>query len=130
MGEKIPQEARVFALIDVYDALRSNRPYKSALTHDEASDIILSESGKHFDPAIVRVFADVPANVWNEISAAAPTVSLFHDALDVISQFGLPPVASRKRRKNLNHDTVLDSQIVTARPGPPERVQNVDGPST
>lgn len=89
-AEEIPLEARVFALIDVYDALRSIRPYKPALPHEEARNIILRESGKHFDPAVVRAFAEVPGSVWDEISSVAPTVSLFREAITIIGQIGLP----------------------------------------
>jgi putative two-component system response regulator len=54
--EEIPLEARIFALADAYDAIRSKRPYKEALPHVEAVRIIKSDSGKHFDPDIVEAF--------------------------------------------------------------------------
>ena len=47
------------AVADVYDALITERVYKSAVPHDEAVKIIKEESGKHFDPAVVDVFLDV-----------------------------------------------------------------------
>ena len=56
-GENIPLSARLMALADVYDALRSKRPYKSAFSHEEASDLILRERGQHFDPALVDAFS-------------------------------------------------------------------------
>ncbi|UUV18130.1 HD domain-containing protein [Fusobacteria bacterium ZRK30] len=55
-GEEIPVEARIVALSDVYDALRQERVYKKAFTHEKSMEIIISESGKHFDPRIVEVF--------------------------------------------------------------------------
>jgi putative two-component system response regulator len=55
-GEDIPIAARLFAVIDVWDALTSDRPYRSALTRQDASRYILEESGRHFDPAIVQLF--------------------------------------------------------------------------
>ena len=55
-GTDIPLHGRLMALIDVYDALVSDRPYKKAFPHEEAVHIILEESGRHFDPDIVRVF--------------------------------------------------------------------------
>lgn len=55
-GEEIPLEARIVALVDVYDALRSRRPYKEGYSHLETIEIIKAESGKHFDPYIVSVF--------------------------------------------------------------------------
>lgn len=52
-GEAIPLAARLMAVADVYDALISPRPYKLALTHDEALDYIRKGSGSHFDPRVV-----------------------------------------------------------------------------
>lgn len=53
-GEKIPLSARIVAIVDVYDALTSKRPYKDAMTHEEALSIITRESGEHFDPLMVE----------------------------------------------------------------------------
>lgn len=55
-GEAIPLTARLMALADVYDALHSARPYKPAMTHAQAADIILQGRGRHFDPEIVDIF--------------------------------------------------------------------------
>ncbi|NLD94565.1 MAG: response regulator [Fibrobacter sp.] len=55
-GEDIPLSARIVALADVYDALVSRRVYKSAMPHDTAKSIIISERGRHFDPRIVDAF--------------------------------------------------------------------------
>ena len=55
-GEAIPLSARMMALADVYDALRSKRVYKPAFSHEKAMEIILEGRGKHFDPALVDLF--------------------------------------------------------------------------
>jgi serine/threonine protein kinase len=55
-GEAIPPAARLVALADTYDALRRQRPHKRALSHAEATRVILHESGGQFDPALVRAF--------------------------------------------------------------------------
>ncbi|MBN2627561.1 MAG: HD domain-containing protein [Spirochaetales bacterium] len=55
-GDEIPLCARLMAIIDVYDALISHRPYKKALTHEEAVAIITDCSGTHFDPLLVERF--------------------------------------------------------------------------
>jgi len=55
-GEEIPLAGRLMALIDVYDALVSDRPYRDAMSHDEAVSTITKESGKQFDPQIVDIF--------------------------------------------------------------------------
>jgi response regulator RpfG family c-di-GMP phosphodiesterase len=57
-GEQIPLAARIMALADVYDALRSRRVYKAGMNHEEALAIIREGQGKHFDPDIVAVFLD------------------------------------------------------------------------
>ena len=54
--EQIPLSARIMALADVYDALRSKRVYKEAFPHEKALEIILQGSGKHFDPLTVEAF--------------------------------------------------------------------------
>jgi len=55
-GEQIPVSARIMALADVYDALRSERCYKSAFPHRESCAIIVDDSGEHFDPELVAAF--------------------------------------------------------------------------
>lgn len=55
-GEEIPLSARIVALADVYDALTVKRVYKSAFAHEVARGIILSGTGKHFDPQVVNAF--------------------------------------------------------------------------
>jgi len=58
-GERIPLPARLFAVVDVYDALTSVRPYRPAWTESEALDYIKTQSGKHFDPSVVPVFLNI-----------------------------------------------------------------------
>ncbi|MBN2560065.1 MAG: response regulator [Phycisphaerae bacterium] len=55
-GEDIPLESRIVALSDTYDALCSQRPYKPALSEDEALTIIRDEVGQHFDPEVYAAF--------------------------------------------------------------------------
>ncbi|HCU37305.1 MAG TPA: two-component system response regulator [Armatimonadetes bacterium] len=54
--EQIPLAARIVALADVYDALVSKRVYKAAIPHDVARQLIIDDSGTHFDPAVVEAF--------------------------------------------------------------------------
>ena len=58
-GESIPLEGRIMAIVDVYDALISVRPYKLSFTSDEAAQIIIQGSGTHFDPALIETFSKV-----------------------------------------------------------------------
>jgi putative nucleotidyltransferase with HDIG domain len=58
-GEEIPLAARIFAVVDVYDALTSDRPYRAAWSHERALAYIREQAGRHFDPRVVEVFEQV-----------------------------------------------------------------------
>ncbi len=72
VGEEIPMLGRLVAVADVYDALVSKRPYKRALSSEQARGIILRESGQHFDPTVVAAFADMPVSMLNEFEVEPP----------------------------------------------------------
>jgi len=55
-GEQIPLAARIFAVADVWDALRSDRPYRKGWPEDEIATHIQAQAGTHFDPQVVEVF--------------------------------------------------------------------------
>jgi putative two-component system response regulator len=55
-GEEIPLSARIFAVIDVWDAVTSDRPYRLAWDKQKALDHIREQNGKHFDPYVVDLF--------------------------------------------------------------------------
>jgi HD-GYP domain-containing protein (c-di-GMP phosphodiesterase class II) len=55
-GEKIPLAARIFAVVDVFDALTSDRPYRPAWTTKKAIEHIRQQAGLYFDPKVVVVF--------------------------------------------------------------------------
>jgi putative nucleotidyltransferase with HDIG domain len=57
--EEIPFAARIFPVIDVWDALTSDRPYRKAMPNDEVRRLIQADSGKHFDPLVVEAFMDL-----------------------------------------------------------------------
>ena len=57
-GEQIPLPARIFTLVDVYDAMISDRPYRKARSKGEAVQYIHDESGRHFDPIVVDLFME------------------------------------------------------------------------
>jgi len=60
-GEHIPLVARIFAVIDVFDALSSDRPYRKAWPHEKIIEYMREESGKHFDPKAVELFLQMMA---------------------------------------------------------------------
>lgn len=55
-GKNIPMSARIFAVVDVWDALTSDRPYRFAWPEHQALEYITKESGRHFDPDVVNAF--------------------------------------------------------------------------
>ncbi|SCC94257.1 Cyclic di-GMP phosphodiesterase response regulator RpfG [Thiomonas sp. X19] len=70
-GQDIPLSARILAVVDVYDALTSRRPYKEAWTHEKAQDYLRQQAGSHMDPELVKVFlADLTG--LTEISTSLP----------------------------------------------------------
>jgi putative two-component system response regulator len=58
-GDQIPQVARIFAVVDVWDAILSKRPYRDAWPKHDARQYILDQSGKHFDPEIAGTFLEL-----------------------------------------------------------------------
>ena len=63
-GEQIPLAARIFAIVDVYDALSSDRPYREAWSKEKTLNYILELSGIHFDPRVVEVFITDSAIIY------------------------------------------------------------------
>jgi HD-GYP domain-containing protein (c-di-GMP phosphodiesterase class II) len=58
-GEQIPLTARIFAVVDVWDALRSDRPYRPAWPVEKVIEHIRTSAGTHFDPQVVKVFLEL-----------------------------------------------------------------------
>jgi len=67
-----PLQARIMAIIDVYDALVSERPYKKAFTHEDAVRIIMEDAGRHFDPFIADVFHKVNLQI-SQVRSSFPS---------------------------------------------------------
>ncbi len=64
-GEEIPVEARIIAVVDSFDAMTSSRPYRKALSWDEAVKRLIIEKARQFDPIIVDVFIDILQSSYN-----------------------------------------------------------------
>jgi len=67
-AEDIPLAARVVAVVDVFDAITSNRPYRTALLLDAAREEIARGSGSHFDPVVVEAFLRIPVEQLEKIN--------------------------------------------------------------
>jgi len=61
--EEIPLEARMCAVVDFFDALTMDRPYRRAVPNDEVVEMIRDQSGMSFDPSVVEIFLDVRSDI-------------------------------------------------------------------
>ena len=66
-GEEIPLGARIFSIADTLDAMTSDRPYRAAQTVQAARKEIEHWAGRQFDPEIVKVFLEMPDNIWEDL---------------------------------------------------------------
>jgi len=66
-GEEIPLGARIFSVVDTFDALTSNRPYHRGESYESARSEIKMNAGTQFDPVVVEHFLRVPPSVWQDI---------------------------------------------------------------
>jgi putative nucleotidyltransferase with HDIG domain len=79
-GEEIPLGARIFAIADTLDAMTSDRPYRKALSFEQAREEIARFSGRQFDPAIVEVFLRVPTTRWEDLRGVMVGISPAQEA--------------------------------------------------
>lgn len=86
-GNEIPLGARIFAVADTMDAMMSDRPYRRALPLSAVWAEIKRESGRQFDPEVVRALFSLPENLWEKIrrGAAGPRASAKPELLPVVA---------------------------------------------
>ena len=72
-GEEIPLAARLFAVVDVWDALYFDRPYRKGWGMEATLNYIQEQSGKHFDPHVVEVFLSIARNIMQETQSLPST---------------------------------------------------------
>jgi putative two-component system response regulator len=80
-AQEIPLPARIFAIADTYDALRSARPYKEAWSHGEAIERIRSIAGVQLDPDLADVFVSIPETTLGRLAAAVEGLETYQDTL-------------------------------------------------
>ena len=73
-GKEIPTSARIFSIVDVFDALSSNRPYKASFSFEDAIEILQQNGGSHFDPKLVRLFEKIARPLHTEVSNATQEI--------------------------------------------------------
>jgi len=105
-GDAIHINARIFAVADAYDAIRSDRPYRAGQSHDVAYEAIAAGSGSHFDPTVVDAFLSTPRQELDDVRRRAQTEGGVDSLIDkqAISSFILTlksPAGVRTKLKML-----------------------------
>ncbi|HJQ67325.1 MAG TPA: HD domain-containing phosphohydrolase [Blastocatellia bacterium] len=81
-GNDIHIQARIFAVADAFDAITSDRPYRSSQPYTNARAEIISGTGIHFDPKVVKAFLDISEKEWADIREAADNDDFFETFID------------------------------------------------
>jgi putative nucleotidyltransferase with HDIG domain len=68
-GREIPQNARIFAIADVFDALTSRRPYKEPFSYERSTTILQESSGAHFDPELINAFLRIAPQLYAQLNS-------------------------------------------------------------
>jgi putative nucleotidyltransferase with HDIG domain len=109
-GDQIPLGARILSVVDCFDALTSDRPYRRKLSDKEAIEYLKSERGKRYDPQIVDTFAEVHQTLPNEHVDGIPEASLITTpAGSVGTASALPPPGERASHPSAAAITTLDN---------------------
>jgi putative two-component system response regulator len=112
-GASIPLSARIVAIADVYDALRSRRPYKEPLSHERACQFIEQGRGSHFDPQLVDAFL----RIESEFRAASAAFSS-QQSSEAINGAG-------NRLPNAGASSVVCSSVLTVRTSQSRRSKDI-----
>jgi len=89
-GTDIPIGARIFAVADALDAITSDRPYRKARSFDEAREEIMRCSGTQFDPSVVKVFLNIPNELWLELRSEITAGNKQFSTFDIAHPFHPP----------------------------------------
>jgi len=102
-GEQIPMTARILSVVDCFDAVREDRPYRCGLTREQACHLLINGSGKHFDPQVVETFLLHLPEFEREIAAIGAPIepSVIEGAKRSSSEDGL--AAAHARRAGERH---------------------------
>jgi hypothetical protein len=112
-AHEIPLGARIVAIADAYDAMINDRPYKRAITHEQAISELRRHAGTQFDPELVELFCDLYADHAPEPDAtvlAMGASAQAHRNAPLIVPDATPRPAVRKRRVNGETPQAIDSR--------------------
>jgi putative nucleotidyltransferase with HDIG domain len=87
VGDTIPLSARIFAVVDTYDAITSDRPYRSARSHAEAVEELRRVAGSQLDPAVVQAFLAIPEDELADLRDLTRAVETGPDAPSLRTAF-------------------------------------------
>jgi putative nucleotidyltransferase with HDIG domain len=112
-GEDIPLGARILSVVDCYDALRSDRPYRTRLSDDEITAILRSRSGSMYDPAVVDTFlgslSELVAEEASLAAVPAQPLEMANDETPVVADAAAPAPAGTRCRVLLELGAALGS---------------------
>jgi diguanylate cyclase (GGDEF)-like protein len=103
-ANEIPLGARIVAIADAYDAMTHDRPYKAAMSHDQAIDELRRHAGTQFDPELVELFCDLYASVPPVADAATAAVTAADRDAHRRGELVLPPPTPVRRRRRRSDD--------------------------
>jgi len=107
-AEEIPLTARILSVVDCFDALREDRPYRKGLTRDEAIELVMEGSGTQYDPRVVGTFVthlpEFEAEIQAHRTAPLPTYGI--EPIEELKEAArhVPPAAGLAEMKNLGDD--------------------------
>jgi putative nucleotidyltransferase with HDIG domain len=96
-GTDIPIGARILSVVDCFDALTSDRPYRPALSNEEAVEILLGRRGSMYDPLVVDTFVRVHESIGSDVAATQPTpqvISAIAKGIAAVQTVAAPVVAT------------------------------------
>ena len=101
-GESIPLGARILSIVDCYDALRSNRPYRQGFSMEKTLGIMANESGTSFDPELLQVFFRIVGNAEEKVKVLDVPHDVSCEPFDALkdteSSMGRPALATRDQQ--------------------------------
>jgi diguanylate cyclase (GGDEF)-like protein len=111
-GEQIPMTARILSVVDCFDAVREDRPYRRGLTREQACKLLIGQRGKHFDPRVVDIFLlNLPRFEREIVEAGAQLeTSQIEDAKRASSQDGIAAAEAKRGSEKHYLDQIKSAQ--------------------
>jgi HD-GYP domain-containing protein (c-di-GMP phosphodiesterase class II) len=88
-GAAIPLSARIFAVVDMFDALTSRRPYKEPMSLDQSLAVLRADAGSHFDPALIEAFTRIAPAIYQSVCALTDAEAEERLRRTIVGYFGL-----------------------------------------